>query len=299
MPDSVMRQDIDADNMDMPKRRSLFREQIGRFFRNKAAIIGFIILAALIIMCLLAPLFAPYDYNEQNVEAKFQRPNAQHILGTDNLGRDIFSRLLYGGRISLWVGFAATGISTVLGVSIGLIAGYYAGKVDSVIMRILDVFISIPPILLAITIAAVLGTGINSAIFAVGIASTPFIARLTRAPVLQIKNEEYIEASIAIDATDFRIMFMHLLPNVLSPIIVQITIGIGTAILAAAGLSFLGLGVQPPYPEWGAMISASRTAIIDYPHLVTSPGLAIMLIVIALNLFGDGLRDLLDPRLRV
>jgi ABC-type dipeptide/oligopeptide/nickel transport system permease subunit len=231
--------------------------------------------------------------------AKFQTPGKYHLFGTDNLGRDIFSRILYGGRVSLWIGFASTAMSAFFGILIGLIAGYYGGRIDNVLMRIIDIVVSIPSILLAITISAALGAGVNSAIIAIGVASIPIFARFARAPILQVKNEEYIEAAIAINASSPRIMLRHLLPNILSPLIVQTTVNVAMSILLAAGLSFLGMGVQPPNPEWGAIISTSRPYIVDHSYMVTIPGLAIALTVIGLNLFGDGLRDALDPRLKV
>jgi ABC-type dipeptide/oligopeptide/nickel transport system permease subunit len=281
------------------KQRSMFRQTLSRLVRNKSAMIGFSILAIIVVACLLAPVIAPEGFNAQNLTQKFQEPSIHHIFGTDNLGRDIFSRILYGGRVSLWIGFAATILSAVFGVIIGLFAGYYGGQVDNISMRLLDIIMSIPSILLAITIAAALGTGVNSAIIAIGVASIPIFARLTRAPILQVKNEEYIEAAQAINASKARIMFRHLLPNILSPLIVQTTINVAMSILLAAGLSFLGMGVQPPNPEWGAIISSSRTYIIDHSYMVTTPGIAISLTVIGLNLFGDGLRDCLDPRLKI
>jgi ABC-type dipeptide/oligopeptide/nickel transport system permease subunit len=281
------------------KQRSLFAQTLRRLVWNKSAVIGFVILMIILIACLLAPIIAPYGFNEQNILAKFQEPSLQHPFGTDNLGRDIFSRILYGGRVSMWIGFASTLFAAALGIIFGLIAGYFGGLVDNIAMRLLDIIMSIPGILLAITIAAALGTGVNSAIVAIGVASIPIFARLTRAPILQVKNEEYIEAARVINANHVRIMFRHLLPNILSPLIVQTTINVATSILFAAGLSFLGMGVQPPNPEWGAIISSSRNYIIDHSYMVTTPGIAISLTVIALNLFGDGLRDCLDPRLKV
>jgi len=281
------------------KQRSLFRQTLARLVRNKSAVIGFSILIIIVVACLMAPVIAPEGYNKQYVLDRFQDPSFRHWFGTDELGRDIFARILYGGRISLWIGFASTLLSAVVGVSIGLFAGFAGGRIDNIAMRLLDIIMSIPSILLAITIAAALGTGVNSAIIAVGFASIPIFARLTRAPVLQVKNEEYIEAAAIIGASDLRIMFRHLLPNVLSPLIVQTTVNVAMSILLAAGLSFLGMGVQPPNPEWGAIISSARSYIFDHPYMVTTPGLAISLTVIGLNLFGDGLRDCLDPRLKI
>lgn len=281
------------------RQRSMFRQTLDRLVRNKSAMIGFSLLMIIVILCLLAPVIAPEGFNSQNLKEKFQPPSLRHFCGTDNLGRDIFARILYGGRVSLWIGFAATFFSAVVGIAIGLYAGFYGGKIDNVAMRLLDVIMSIPPILLAITIAASLGTGVNNAILAIGVASIPIYARLTRAPIIQVKNEEYIEAARAISASKFRIMFRHLLPNILSPLIVQTTINVAMSILLAAGLSFLGMGVQPPSPEWGAIITSAKVYIIDHSYMVTMPGIAISLTVIALNLCGDGLRDCLDPKLKI
>ena len=281
------------------KQRSMFGQIVDRLVRNKSAMIGFCLLVIIVVLCLAASWIAPQGFNSQHLLEKFQPPSLKHLCGTDNLGRDIFARILYGGRISLWIGFASTIFSAVVGIVIGLFAGFYGGTTDNIVMRILDIIMSIPSILLAITIAAALGTGVNSAILAIGIASIPIFARLTRAPIIQVKNEEYIEAARAISASKARIMFRHLLPNILSPLIVQITINVALSIMLAAGLSFLGMGVQPPNPEWGAIITSGKVYIIDHSYMVTMPGIAIALTVIALNLFGDGLRDCLDPRLKI
>ena len=281
------------------KQRSMFRQILNRLVRNYSAMIGFSLLMIIIILCLLAPVIAPQGFNEQNLMEKFQSPSFRHLCGTDNLGRDIFARILYGGRVSLFIGAASTGFSAVIGIFIGLIAGFYGGRADNVTMRIMDIIMSLPSILLAITIAAALGTGVNTTIVAIGVSSIPLFARLARAPIIQLKNEEYIEASRAINASKLRLMFRHLLPNILSPLIVQVTLNVAMAIMLAAGLSFLGMGVQPPNPEWGAIISSAKVYIIDHSYMVTMPGIAIALTVIALNLFGDGLRDCLDPRLKI
>ena len=281
------------------KQRGMFRQILDRLVRNRSAMIGFCLLMVIVILCLLANVIAPQGFNAQNLQAKFEPPSLRHLCGTDNLGRDIFARILYGGRISLFIGLVSTLFSAAVGIVIGLFAGFYGGKTDNVAMRVMDIVLSIPAILLAITIAAALGTGVSSSIIAIGIASIPIFARLTRAPIIQLKNEEYIEAARAINASKSRIMFRHLLPNILSPLIVQITINVALAIMLAAGLSFLGLGVQPPNPEWGAIIVSAKVYIIDHSYMVTMPGIVMALTVIALNLFGDGLRDCLDPRLKI
>ena len=267
-----------------------------RYFRKPTAVIGAVILLVVVVMCLLAPVIAPYDYDAQDTTRKFTEPCLEFLCGTDNLGRDIFSRLLYGGRVSLMVGFVSASVACVVGVIFGSIAAFYGGKVDNIIMRFLDIFIAMPQMLLAIVISTMIGPGIQGAIIAVTIATIPRYAQVVRAPILSIRKQEFIEAAFAIDAKDSRIILKHILPNVLSPIIVQVTMGVGNAITMAASLSFLGLGVQPPHPEWGQLISAARVYILDHGYMVTFPGIAIALVVLSLNLMGDGLRDALDPR---
>ena len=284
--------------MSKEKGGSQSRDVIRRLRKNKLAMTGLIILLLLIAASLLAPWIAPYGYDDQDVTRRFLSPCPEFWMGTDSLGRDIFSRVLYGGRISLMVGILATGSSVVIGIILGAIAGYFGGKRDNVIMRALDVLMAMPQILLAIAIAATLGTGVRNAVIAVSVANVPRFARVVRAPILAQRNQEYIEAAVAVNAKDQRIIFRHILPNVMAPIIVEVTLGVGIAIISTAGLSFLGLGVQPPVPEWGAMLSAGRQYIRDYWHVVTFPGIAIMLTVFSLNVFGDGLRDALDPRLK-
>ncbi|UWP61050.1 ABC transporter permease [Ruminococcus gauvreauii] len=281
-----------------PRRNSNAAIVWRRLLRNKTAMIGLIILVIITLVCLLADVFAPFGYDEQDVMSKFMGPGAEHWFGTDNLGRDIFSRILYGGRLTLVVGFGATGIAAVIGTVLGALAGYYGGKIDNVIMRILDVFMAVPNLVLAIALAAVMGTGIKSCMLAVGISAIPTFARTIRGPILAVKSEEYIEAAKSVDASDLRIIFKHVFLNVLSPVIVQLTLQIASAITNAAALSFLGLGIVPPTPEWGSMLSSARTYILKYPMLCVWPGLSIALVVLSLNLFGDGLRDALDPRLK-
>ena len=288
-----------ADETIVFKQRSMSRQTLDRLVRNRSAMIGFCLLSIIVILCLLAPVIAPQGFNAQNLDAKYQRPSWKYLCGTDNLGRDIFVRLLYGGRISLYIGFLSTAFSAVFGIFIGVLAGFYGSKADNITMRLMDIVSSLPSVLLAITIAAALGTGVNTTIFAIGISSIPIFARRARAPIIQLKNEEYIEAARAVNASKLRIMFRHLLPNMLSPLIVQFTINVAMSITLAAGLSFLGMGVQPPNPEWGAIITAAKVYIIEYSYMVTMPGVAIALTVIALNLLGDGFRDCLDPRLKI
>lgn len=280
------------------KRRSMLREVLVALGRNKLAMFGLAIVVVMALLCIAAPLIAPYGYDDQDVSQKFLFPSLEHICGTDNLGRDIFSRLLYGGRISLLVGILSAGFGAVIGTVIGAVSGYYGGRADNVIMRLMDILGAMPSMLLAITICAVLGNGITNAMIAIGIAEIPGYARTVRAPILAVREQEYVEAAISIDASNRRVIFKHVLPNSLSPLIVRATMGVASAITTAASLSFLGLGVQPPSPEWGAMLSAGRAYIIQYPYMITFPGICIALLVLSLNFLGDGLRDALDPRLK-
>ena len=278
------------------KRRSMMSEVMTRFMRKPTAVLGTCILFVIIVLGLLAPVIAPYDYDAQDITRQFTEPCREFICGTDNLGRDLFSRLLYGGRVSLMVGFFSAFTAAFFGVILGAIAAFYGKKVDNIIMRFLDIFMALPQTLLAIVIAAMIGTGIKGAVIAVTVATIPRYAQAVRGPILAIRNQEFVEAAVALDAKDSRIILKHILPNVLSPIIVQVTMGVGSAITMAASLSFLGLGIQPPHPEWGALLSASRNYILDHSYLVTFPGVAIALVVLSLNLMGDGLRDAMDPR---
>ncbi|SCX89703.1 ABC transporter permease [Alkaliphilus peptidifermentans] len=280
------------------KKRGPWREVWRRMKQNKAAMVGLVIIGILIFAALTANIIAPYGYDDQNLPGRFQTPNSKHLLGTDNFGRDIFSRIIYGSRISLMVGFIAVGIAALSGGTLGAIAGFYGGKLDNVIMRMIDILLAIPGILLAISIVAALGPGLRNVMIAVGIGAIPGYARIVRASVLSLRDQEFIEAAKAVGANDFRIITKHIIPNSMAPIIVQATLGVANAILAAAGLSFIGLGIQPPTPEWGAMLSSGRNYIRDYPHIATFPGIAIMITIFGLNLLGDGLRDALDPRLK-
>ena len=280
------------------KKTSQIYDIWGRLVRNKSAMAGLIILLILILTAIFADFIAPYRYDDQVLEDQFIAPCLEHIFGTDNFGRDIFSRVVYGSRISLQVGLISMGVAVILGCIVGSIAGYYTGLVDNLIMRIIDVMLAIPSILLAISIAAALGPGLRNVMIAIAIGSVPQFARIVRASILTVKEQEYIEASRATGASDLRIIVSHILPNCIAPIIVQTTLGVGNAILNAAGLSFIGLGVSPPIPEWGAMLSAARQYMRDYWWMLTFPGLPIMLTVFCLNVLGAGLRDALDPRLK-
>lgn len=280
------------------KRRSMMREAMDRLVRNKTAMAGLFILIVITVLCALAGVICPEGYDFQNVEAAFIRPCKEYPFGTDNLGRSMLARILYGGRVSLSIGLISTGIAATLGLILGSLAGYYGGKVDNLIMRTLDVFYAIPNTLLAIAISSAMGGGIVNAMIAVGISSVPGFAKMVRAPILAIKEQEFVEAAHCIDASDWQVIFKHVVPNVLSPVIITITGQLAGAVLAASSLSFLGLGVQPPTPEWGSLIANSRQYIRDYPYLVTFPGIAIATVVLSMNLFGDGLRDALDPKLK-
>lgn len=281
------------------KKESQFVAIMKRLCKNRAAMVGLIIITLMVLASLCAPLLAPYGYEQQDLYNIFQAPGSPgHILGTDNLGRDILSRLLYGGRQSLKIGIVSVAIAAFFGIIIGAIAGYYGGKVDNFLMRFLDIFQAVPGLLMSIAVATTLGPGINNAMIAIGITTIPGYARMTRASFLSVRGQEFVEAATAINATDRRIIWTHILPNAISPMIVQITMGVAASIQAAASLSFLGLGAQPPLPEWGAMLTAGRTYLRDYPYLCIIPGLVIMMAVLSLNMLGDGLRDALDPRLR-
>ena len=269
-----------------------------RMFRNKAAVCGAVLIALMVFGAINATWITGYDYTRIDIMNSYQGPSAAHWFGTDELGRDILTRLLYGGRYTLSIGVLSVAISAGLGIVIGSIAGYFGGKVDNLIMRLLDILQAFPQILLAIALSAAFGTGFDKCIIALGFSGVPNFARLIRANILSIRENEYIEAAISINCSSPRIIARHILPNTLSPLIVQTTMSIANAGLAAATLSFIGLGVQPPTPEWGAMLSAGRDYIRYYPHLVMFPGLAIMLTTLSFNLIGDALRDALDPKMK-
>jgi peptide/nickel transport system permease protein len=270
-----------------------------RVRRSKGAVVGLVMLALLALAALLAPLLPLADPVHIDSPRALYSPGLPYLFGTDQYGRDVFSRVVFGSRVSLVVGPIAVGIALVPGVLVGLLAGYYGRWVDTLLMRIVDVMLAFPGILLALGIVAVLGPSLTSLMIAVGISSIPTYARLTRASVLSAREHLYVDAARVVGATDHASLLRHILPNVVAPIIVVGTLGIGAAILIAATLSFLGLGSQPPTPEWGRMLSEGRQYLREQWWIATFPGLAIMLTVLALNLLGDGLRDALDPRLKV
>lgn len=280
------------------KKSSQWRDVWRRLRKNRMAMFGLCVLVLLVFLAIFADIVAPYGYDEQNYSQMLELPSWQHIMGTDNYGRDIFSRIVYGTRISLLIGFISLAISTVVGSILGACAGYFGGASDTIIMRGSDILMAIPRTVLAIAIATTLGPGLVNAMIAVAIGTIPSFTRVVRASTLTVKDQEYVEAARAIGASNFHIIKKYIFPNVLAPIIVQATLGVGTAILLAASLSFLGIGISPPTPEWGSMLSAARSYMRDYWHMVLFPGLAIMITVLALNLFGDGLRDALDPKLK-
>lgn len=279
--------------------RSLFRDAWRRLFRSWNGRVGLLIIVITLATGLLAPVLNPYDptIDSNLAEARFA-PSFAHPFGTDRLGRDVFRRVIHGTRISLTIGFVVVLFTSITGTVLGLIAGYFGKALDTVIMRIMDILLAFPSILLAIAIVAVRGPGVINTILAVAIVGVPGYARIVRSMVLSLRERDYVDAARMIGVSNTRIMFWHILPNSLSPIIVQMTLGVGGAILFAAALGFLGLGVQPPAPEWGAMISDGIPFLRQSPHLVFFPGMAIMLTVLGFNLLGDGLRDALDPQLR-
>ncbi len=281
------------------KKQSQMKEIMGRFAKNKMAILSLGIIILLVLMAIFAEQIAPYGPDDQDLSRQFIYPCREFLFGTDDYGRDILSRLIYGSRYSLAVGLISVSFSCLAGVILGCIAGFYGQVADNIIMRIVDVVLAIPNILLALSIAAALGPGLGNLIVAVGIGAIPGYARIVRASILSVKQMEYIEAARSIGASDFRLIVKHILPNCLAPIIVQATMSIAIAILSAASLSFLGLGITPPTPEWGSMLSAGRAYIRDFWPVVTFPGMMIMITVFAFNILGDGLRDALDPKLKV
>ncbi len=266
-----------------------------RFIKNKQLVIGSILLGFVIIIALFAPLFAPHDPIEGSLLNSLQSPNNEFPLGTDRQGRDLLSRIIYGARISLLIGIVSQSINTIIGTTLGLIAGFYGGKIDDLIMGFTNMMLSIPALIFALTIIVLLGPGLVNIFIALGITMWTYTCRLARAQTLSIKENEFVDAAIALGASKFRIITKHILPNIAGPIIVIATIGAAEAILMEASLSFLGIGVQPPTPSWGVMISRGRDYIWSAPYIMIFPGIALIITVMGLNLIGDGLRDILDP----
>ena len=280
------------------RKEGIVIQTIRRLRTNSTAMFGLIVLALLILLSVFAPVIAPYHYTEMDMLQLNAAPSLKHLFGTDSLGRDILSRLIYGGRYSIFLGFSASVLSMAAAIVLGSLAGYFGGWVDNVVLRICDVVQAIPGILLSIVISAVLGPGFFNTILALAIGGIPSGIRLTRAQILSVRSEEYLEAAASVNCSSMRIMFRHILPNILSPLIVGFTMGIGNTIMLASSLSFIGLGVQPPAPEWGAMLSAGRDFIRNYPWQIIFPGIFVFVTVLSINLFGDGLRDALDTKMK-
>ena len=282
------------------KKRSIAAEVWRNYKKNPSAMIALVLVVIIVFVAIFAQFFYDFkkDIVKQHIKEKFQKPSAEHWFGTDNYGRDVFTRVIYGTKYSLSVGVVAVAISCIVGVTLGLIAGYYGGFIEDLILRFCEVFTGIPSILMGVALMTAFGQSIGVLMLAIGLVYAPMYCRTTRAAVLPVRDQEYIEAARVAGVGDLGIMFNHVLPNALSPIIVQVTMGVASAILCASGLSFLGLGVPIPMPEWGAMLSEGREFMRDYMYLTIFPGLAIMITVLSFNLMGDGLRDALDPKLK-
>jgi peptide/nickel transport system permease protein len=284
---------------DNTQKTSQFRSIVRRFMKNKLAVVGMVIFVMLLLMMVCADWIVPYDMSlKPDLQNRLLKPCPEHPFGADEMGRDVFARVVHGSRRSISIGLIVTAISAGIGCILGAISGYYGGKVDIIMMRFGDVLMSIPYMLFCITVISFLGLGMRSLIIAMSTAIMPGYARLIRASVLSLKDVEFIEAAIATGCSTPRILFKHIIPNVIGPIIVKATVGTASVILGAAGLSFIGLGIQPPTPEWGTMMSTGRTYMRTAPYLIVIPGIFIMITTLSLNLMGDGLRDALDPRLK-
>ena len=282
------------------KSPSLSKVFLKKLFRNKLATVGLVLVSIMVLLAIFAPVLAQYNPNEMAMNSTLLKPGQEgHLLGTDNYGRDLFSRIVYGARISLIVGIGAVAVGAAIGILLGLIAGYFGGILDSVIMRFMDALAAFPFILLAITLMTVLGTGLTNVIIAVGIGNIPGFARMIRGQVLGVKEELFIEVTESLGASKWRILFRHVLPNCLTPIIVYATMSVAGAIISEAALSFLGLGIQPPTASWGNILKEGKDFLVIAPHIAVFSGLAILLSVLGLNLFGDGLRDALDPKTKI
>lgn len=282
-----------------PVKIGMMWESWYRFRRNKYALVGLGILFILFLFAIFPQYIAPYGEDEQFYEQAFTFPCREHLLGTDNFGRDLLSRVIYGTRVSMLIGISSVGMALLIGGTLGLVAAYYGGKTDNIIMRFMDILYALPSFLLAIAIASAFGAGLFKLTLAIAVGQLPGQARIVRAAALGVKGQEFMEAATAIGCNPSRVMFKHMLPNSIAPIIVHATLEIAGAILSGASLSFIGLGVQPPTAEWGYMLNAARPYIREYWYMVTFPGIMIMLTIFAFNLLGDGLRDALDPKLKM
>jgi len=276
-----------------------FRRSWAKLKRNRAALFGGVLLLAYLFTALFAPLLYPGNPSAPNLIKSLERPSLEHLLGTDELGRSIMGRIIYGSRVSLLIAVGVIAVGLLVGVPLGLVSGYYRGKVDFIIQRVTDTMLAFPGFLLALALVAVLGVGLKNTVISIGISMVPIYIRLVRGCTLSVREEVYVEAARAVGTQDRGILLRHILPNVMIPITIQTSLGMGMAILFAAGLGFLGIGVQPPTPEWGAMLGSGRVYLFCSPHVATFPGIAIFLAVLGFNLLGDGLRDALDPRFRI
>ena len=274
-----------------------WKRGLAKLLRNRAACFGGVVLTLFFLSALFAPIIHPGDPTAQHLRASLERPSLKHPLGTDELGRSILGRIIHGGRISLGISVGAVALALVLGVPLGLISGYFGGKTDFVIQRVTDIMLAFPPFVLALALVSVLGVGLENTLVSVGIVGIPQMIRIVRGCTLSVREHVYVEAARAVGTLDTVILVRHILPNVMVPIIVNTTLFLGMAILFSAGLGFLGVGIQPPQPEWGTMLGAGRSLMFAAPHVTVFPGIAIFLAVLGFNLFGDGLRDALDPRL--
>jgi peptide/nickel transport system permease protein len=275
-----------------------WRRRWRRFLRNKAAVFGSALILLYLLTALLAPVLFPGNPSSPNLTRSLERPSWEHPLGTDELGRSILGRIIHGAQVSLFIAVGVVAVGLIVGVPLGLVSGFYGGKIDFLIQRVTDTLLAFPGFLLALSLVAVLGVGLKNTVISVGISMVPIYIRLVRGSTLQVREQVYVEAARAIGTRKGTILLRHILPNVMIPIIVQTSLGMGTAILFAAGLGFLGIGVQPPTPEWGTMLGSGRAYLFNAPHVATFPGIAIFLAVLGFNLSGDGLRDILDPRFR-
>jgi peptide/nickel transport system permease protein len=283
-------------NIPVLSHKSTRSKALERFRRNRLAVIGFALIGVFVLIAIFASIISPFDPIQQNYDQLLQPPSLTHWFGTDNLGRDVLSRVIYGTRVSLTAGVLAVALAALIGVSLGLLAGFLGGVTDNIIMRLIDAMLAFPFLVLAISLAAILGPSLQNAMLAIAVVSIPVFARVTRGQVLSERERDYVQAAKALGANDLRIMVQHVLPNIAGPIIIQCTLSIAGAILAESSLSFLGLGVQPPTPSWGEMLNVARGYLRDAPWTAIAPGVLIFIAVLAFNLLGDGLRDALDPR---
>lgn len=280
------------------RKESSSRAVFLRLVHNPSAMSGFAVFIILVVLAILAPYITPYQYDKLDVSSIFQLPSAQHWFGTDKFGRDVLTRILYGGRYSLSISFISVVFAALAGIALGALCGYFGGTFDDVVMRFLDIFQAIPGILLTICISAALGSGFDKTIFALSITRVPGITRLMRGSVMKVKDMEYLEAAESIGCSKMRMIFKYCVPNAIAPVIVNVTMGVASTVLSLSSLSYLGLGIRPPIPEWGALLNEAKAEILTRPYMIIFPGIFIALTVLSLNLLGDGLRDALDPKLK-